>query len=67
MIIVNGHAVPRESAVMAIPHTAESSTPALSGAPAVNLLGGDSTGTDSSGGSSSGGDSSSGRLRSLGQ
>ena len=63
MIIVSGHAVPRESSVVAIPHTAESSTPALSGAPAVQLLGGgDSTGTDASGGDSSGG-----RLRSLGQ
>jgi hypothetical protein len=57
--LVNG--VPRQSAVMAIPHTPDASSPAVADQPpSVNLLGGDSNG-DAAGGETSGG-----RLRSMG-
>jgi hypothetical protein len=59
--LVNG--VPRQSAVMAIPHSADASSPAVADQPpSVNLLGGGDNGGDAGGG-----DSSAGRLRSMGQ
>jgi hypothetical protein len=67
-IMVNGHAVPRESAVVAIPHASDASAPPMAtGRPAVDLLGGGDNGGNSSGPDSSAGTSSGGRLRSMGQ
>jgi len=59
MIMVNGKAVPRESAVVAIPHSADApSAPLATQRPAVDLLGGNDGGDDPATG---------GRLRSMGQ
>jgi hypothetical protein len=61
-VVMDGKTAVRQSAVMAIPHTPDASSPAVADQPpAVNLLGGDN------GGDSTGTDTSGGRLRSMGQ